>query len=123
MTTGWRYFMRAIAAAALFLGGTALGQVCTPSWTREFQHGEITIPVTTLVEAFAEYDDGHGPALYAAGDFLGASGFPADRIAMWDGTWIDLKGGTDGLVRDLTVFDAGSGQVLIAGGDFLHAGG
>src|SRR5262245_20974583 len=36
------------------------------------------------VVALAVFDDGHGPALYAAGDFTNAGGTFASRIARWD---------------------------------------
>ena len=50
------------------------------------------------VLAMAAYDDGSGPALYAAGSFTTAGGVPADDIARWDGNqWSalhdnDIKG-------------------------------
>jgi hypothetical protein len=38
-----------------------------------------------LVYVLAVYNDGSGPALYAAGGFTGMDGVPARNIARWDG--------------------------------------
>jgi HYR domain-containing protein len=75
------------------------------------------------VLALAVFDDGTGPALYAAGDFNRAGGLIANRIAKWNGvSWSTLGSGTNGPVRALAVFDDGSGPALYAGGDFTGAG-
>jgi PKD repeat protein len=76
------------------------------------------------VLALSVFDDGHGPALYAGGNFSVADGNPVNSIAKWDGTsWHPLDVGTDGAVAALTVFDAGSGPAVYAGGSFTMAGG
>ena len=76
------------------------------------------------VLAFAVYDDGNGPALYAGGAFTAANGVAANRIARWDGSsWTALGSGLNGFVRALTVYDDGSGPALYAGGSFTTAGG
>jgi len=79
------------------------------------------------VLALAVFDDGGGPALYAAGGFNGSPGAPLVGIAKWNGTaWTEVGGGISGesyLVRALAVFDDGSGPALYAGGSFSHAGG
>src|SRR5262249_27809866 len=111
-----------LALAALFplaLAGAAKAQEC-PGWTTGFEY-----PGTTgLVRALADYDDGRGSALYAAGDFGGAGPIRATRIARWDGTtWENLGGGIDGPVTSLAVYDDGGGPALYAGGNFLRAGG
>ena len=75
------------------------------------------------VLAFAVFDDGGGPALYAGGKFTFAGGAPANRIAKWDGTeWSALGSGTNADVLALTVHDDGSGPRLYAGGFFTSAG-
>ena len=57
------------------------------------------------------FDDGNGPALYAAGSFTSAGGVAASHIAKWDGSsWSPLGSGTDDWVYALTVFDDGSGN-------------
>jgi len=74
------------------------------------------------------FNDGTGPALYAAGDFNSAGGAAVNNIARWDGTaWHDVGGGVTGdsetVIHALTVLDDGSGPALFAGGRFTHAGG
>jgi len=83
-------------------------------------------PNSTPIRAMAVYDDGSGPALYAAGSFLEAGGAPANRIARWDGTsWSTLGNGLNNTVYALTVFDDGQGDgpALYAAGQFTIAGG
>ncbi len=81
------------------------------------------------VFALAAYDDGSGPALYAAGLFTTAGEASVNSIARWDGTsWATLGegvGGYEPTVWALTVFDdkSGSGPGLFAGGEFTSAGG
>jgi hypothetical protein len=76
------------------------------------------------VEALASFDDGSGPALFAAGAFSAASGVGASNIARWNGSsWSPVSSGIDGTVFALAVFDDGSGPALYAGGDFHTAGG
>src|SRR5688572_15469210 len=76
--------------------------------------------------AFAVYDDGAGPALYAGGDFSSAGGVAASRIAKWNGSsWSALGSGLGGLgssVRALAVWDDGSGPALFVAGRFDTAG-
>ncbi len=84
--------------------------------------------VDNAVFAFAVWDDGSGPGLYAGGAFTTAAGVLVNRVARWDGSgWSALSGssgtGTDSVVRALTVWDDGSGAALYAGGDFFAAGG
>jgi hypothetical protein len=83
------------------------------------------------VDALAVFDDGTGPALYAAGGFETAGGVTVNHVARWDGiSWSALSGPSDTGIGDsyasvfaLTVFDDGSGPALYAGGDFSTAGG
>ena len=81
--------------------------------------------MNAAVRALAVFDDGNGPALYAAGDFTVAGGVAANHVAKWDGAgWSPLGSGIDGLVVSaLCVFDDGSGPGLNAGGTFTSAGG
>lgn len=82
-----------------------------------------------LIEDLVVFDDGSGPALYAAGWFTMIGGIAASRIARWDGTsWSALGTGVAGSasplrVRTLEVFDDGTGPALYAGGNFASAGG
>ncbi|MFH1746219.1 MAG: hypothetical protein ABIG44_04165 [Planctomycetota bacterium] len=80
------------------------------------------------VTALAVYDDGNGPALYAAGGFAMAGGATAINIARWDGvTWTNVDGElgahNTGSARALAVFDDGRGPDLYAAGSFSTAGG
>jgi len=79
------------------------------------------------VSALASYDDGDGPALYAAGLFTQAGGAPVERIARWDGSaWSSLPDpsgvGLNGQAYALRSYDDGSGSALWVGGDFSIAG-
>jgi len=70
------------------------------------------------------FDDGHGPALYAAGYFTQAGGVLANNIAKWDGSkWSALGAGTNEAVWALGTHDDGRGRALYAGGYFESAGG
>jgi hypothetical protein len=86
------------------------------------------------VNAIAEFDDGSGSALYAAGCFsFFSSGSPVRRIGRWNGTnWTPLGAGVDcdtplahcGVckITDLVVWDNGIHVSLCAGGEFHSAG-
>jgi trimeric autotransporter adhesin len=80
------------------------------------------------VYALTVFDDGSGfgPALYAGGNFITASGETVWNIAKWDGAqWSPLGAGVNWTVFALTVFDdnSGSGPALYAGGLFNAADG
>jgi hypothetical protein len=69
------------------------------------------------VVALTVFDDGGGPALYAAGGFSTAGGVSAKNIAKWNGvSWSALGSGVSNGVQVLTVFDDGGGPALYAGG-------
>ena len=74
--------------------------------------------------ALAVFDDGGGPALFAAGSFSVAGGAPADRIARWDGVqWSGLGTPPNNTIEDLAVFDDSFGSAHYAVGSFTAAGG
>ena len=79
------------------------------------------------VAALAAWDDGNGPALYAAGSFLSAGGVQAYRVAKWNGHgWAALGPAGNNFnneVDALVVWDDGSGPALYAGGNFTAVGG
>ena len=80
------------------------------------------------IEALAVYDDGHGEALYIAGEFTEAGAVTVNQVVRWDGTqWSPLTGpsgtGVTGTVYASAVYDDGSGEALYAGGWFESAGG
>jgi hypothetical protein len=75
------------------------------------------------VNAFAVFDDGSGPALYAGGGFTAIGAAPISFIARWNGTtWSAVGSGLDHDVEALCVYDFGSGPALYAGGIFAHSG-
>jgi hypothetical protein len=76
------------------------------------------------VDALTVFDDGTGPALYAAGWFHIVGAVVANGIAKYDGTtWSALGIGLNGAGKSLTVFDDGSGPALYVAGEFSTAGG
>jgi len=79
------------------------------------------------VTSLAVFDDGTGPALFAAGTFSSAGAVSTRQIAKWDGAhWSALGSGLTGgqlNVSDLAVFDDGTGPALYVAGFFDHAGG
>ena len=76
------------------------------------------------VSAFAVFDDGSGPALYAGGTFDFSGQVPLSNIAKWDGTsWSDVGGGVNAPVLAMIVHDDGTGPALYVGGVFTDAGG
>jgi hypothetical protein len=128
------------SGTALYLGGgfSSVGGVNThnvarwdgSSWSAV--GGGIGSHYNDFVDAFTVFDDGSGPALYAAGLFTVAGGVGANNIAKWDGSmWSPLGSGLTGsgsgfhYVTALTVWDdgTGSGPALYAAGLFTTAGG
>jgi hypothetical protein len=75
------------------------------------------------VAAFATFDDGSGPALYAGGSFTTAGGVEIRAVARRTlSGWAPVGSGFDGPVLALAVFDDGSGPALYAGGQFMNSG-
>ena len=75
------------------------------------------------VSAACIYNDGSGPGLYVAGDFITAGVVDASMIARWNGTaWSNLNVGLNYGGLALAVFDGGRGPALYVGGDFYRAG-
>ena len=83
------------------------------------------------VHDLAVFDDGSGPALYAAGAFGTAGGVTVNHVARWDGSsWSPLVGpggpgvgGVGDVARALAVYDDGAGPALFVGGSFVWVGG
>ncbi|MEQ8822153.1 MAG: Ig-like domain-containing protein [Sumerlaeia bacterium] len=70
------------------------------------------------------WDDGSGPALFAAGNFDMAGGNPANNIAKWNGlTWSALGGGTNALIRQIAETNIGGSNRLAAIGTFTMVDG
>lgn len=97
--------------------GAAAG--CAPDWASAFGAS----PESSAL-AFAVFDDGSGPALFAGGSFEFIGGVKAEGVARWDGQrWASLGSGVDGTVTALAVFNDGAGEALYVGGVFENAGG
>jgi hypothetical protein len=115
---------------ALYAGGQFIMAGATPakriakwdgtSWSA-LGGGMTTATTEVQVDALAVFDDGGGPALYAAGAFRFAGGVAADRIARWDGTSWTAPGALQlsSRARALAVFDG----ALYVGGNLNDAGG
>ncbi|MBK7643293.1 MAG: hypothetical protein IPJ19_09610 [Planctomycetes bacterium] len=121
-------------AFPLFLAALALGCLCSglraqapaacpADWIPTFGGAPFPGHFDSTVRAIATYDDGHGPALYAGGDF--DSGTAPNFLGRFDGWgWSSL--GTPivgGNVRALAVFDDGTGPALFVAGGFTSIGG
>ncbi len=117
---------------ALFAGGAfATAGAVTVSMVAKW-NGMSWSPVGERMEstvmALTVFDDGRGggPALYAGGFFITASGLPVNFITKWNGSsWSAFGTGVDNWVSDLAVFDdgRGGGPALYAGGGFGAASG
>jgi hypothetical protein len=68
------------------------------------------------VYALAEFDDGTGLALYAAGQFTSVDGVAAQGVARWNGASWSACGISPQGNAALAVFDDGTGPALYAGG-------
>jgi len=76
------------------------------------------------VNSLLAFDDGGGPALFAAGEFSVIGGVAARGVARLDGTgWAPLGSGLSGFAHALAGFDDGTGLAMYVGGDFALAGG
>ncbi|MFI4882038.1 MAG: GC-type dockerin domain-anchored protein [Phycisphaerales bacterium JB064] len=108
-------------------GGSAVRNVARWSdgaWSAE---RNLLTSLDDDVAAFAVFDEGEGPRLFAGGDFEIAGEEPSRGVARWDGrVWTSVKEenveGVEGIVRALASFDDGSGPALYVGGRFSRAG-
>ncbi len=76
------------------------------------------------VRGLCGFDDGSGPALYAAGNFTTAGGLPARNIARWrNGSWSALGDGLDNQAWALARYPSSGPAALVVGGIFQIAGG
>lgn len=99
----------------LAFSAPSVADECSPAW-----EADIGNPGPgSCVYALEIFDDGTGPAIYAAGIFSAL-----DRVAKWDGTqWLPLGEGVNPDSNDLAVFDDGNGPALYITGSFVTAGG
>src|SRR5262245_10982640 len=83
---------------------------CEPEWKPTY--GGLP-GLDGSVHASLVFDDGSGPALYAAGSFTSAQGVLVENIARWNGQeWQPVGYGFDDAVDALAVFDDGTGPAL-----------
>ena len=117
---------------ALGLFSFSLTSVAQPSSDCRWAAGIYARDFDKKVEALELFDDGTGPAIYAAGDFGSVEGKIIEGIARWDGAqWSPVLGqgggGVSGLsgegVVALEVWDDGEGPALFAAGLFDSADG
>jgi hypothetical protein len=81
--------------------------------------GGVKIGGSTGVYALQVFDDGNGPALYAAGNFEKMGGQDIYSVARWTGSdWVGLGPGLNGTAYSLLAFDDGSGTSLYVCGKF-----
>lgn len=81
-------------------------------------------PHGASANTLAVYDDGAGPALYAAGVIGTAGGAPTNNIAVRrNGVWMPVGPGLNAEVERLLTYDDGGGQGLFATGLFTATGG
>jgi hypothetical protein len=120
------------AGPALYAGGSFTSAGGAPASRVAKWDGLTWAPLgqgaNNAVFTLAAFDLGGaaGPRLCAGGNFTGAGGVVANRIAQWDGSqWSRLGSGMNDSVGSLAVFDDGSGAglALYAGGSFVTAGG
>ncbi|MBL9134830.1 MAG: Ig-like domain-containing protein, partial [Verrucomicrobiales bacterium] len=94
-----------------------------------WQPGDATVDGEIL--ALAEFDDGHGPAIYVGGDFATGDGVRLNGIARLEGgrlrpLGVGLRRPNTGVKQQawsLQAFNDGSGPALYVVGDFHGAGG
>ena len=120
---GWHFQNTVALVVAAGLTAGVFGQPCAPYWSDRFASA-----FDGTVSALVWYDDGAGPALYAAGDFTRAGGVPARGIARWNGQRWSAVGdpnaaGLDSYAAALAVHDDGTGPALYVSGQFSSAGG
>lgn len=73
---------------------------------------------------FEVFNDGTGPAVYAAGFLTKAGGLTVSHIARWNGSaWSGVGTGLNQASYAACTFNDGSGNALYVGGDFTTAGG
>ncbi|MEW6252853.1 MAG: hypothetical protein AB1716_19625, partial [Planctomycetota bacterium] len=78
-----------------------------------------------IIDVLTVFDDGQGPALYAAGDLRQVGGVWLYGWARWDGEAWSQPGNVGiygGLVGSMYVWDDGGGAALYLGGDFQRIG-
>jgi hypothetical protein len=108
------------------LASGSLANAQCPAWDPGFTYQP---GLNDVVRATLVFDDGTGPALYAAGTFTSAGSTAIAHVAKWSGTsWLSLGSGlsypgTTARAYAMAAYDDGSGPALYVGGTFTVAGG
>jgi hypothetical protein len=99
----------------------AAAQPCQPSWQPDFPSNNLQY----AVRAWATFDDGTGPAVYAGGDLRLEGAFQSVNLVKWTAAgWVKVgTEGVSGTVSALVVHDDGSGPALFVAGMFTSASG
>ena len=89
-----------------------------PSLAQDRQWIWKPVGADSFIGALIAFDDGAGPALYAAGGFAHIEGVAAARVAKFDGQkWGPVGDGLSGDgVYSAAIHDDGSGPALYVGG-------
>jgi len=105
------------------IDGVAVGRIAR--WDGQNWSSLAATGFNSWVRALAVYDDGGGPALYAAGNFTEVAGVAAVGLAKWDGqNWSAVGPGLDSpVIFALEVHDDGDGPELYIGGSFTTSAG
>ncbi len=81
---------------------TMASATCPPAWQAGFPNTDASGTVFSMVV----FDDGSGPALFAAGSFTAVGGVSASRVAKFDGfKWTPLERGLNTTVNQLIVYN------------------
>jgi hypothetical protein len=108
------------------VGGMAVSHIARwggSSWSDV--GGGVSAPPGAILQIndLEVFDDGSGPALYAAGYFSAAGGVPARNVAKWDGTrWHPLGAGLGQPIHRMAVLDDPRGRSLFFAGGFHTIG-
>jgi len=90
-----------------------------PAQLADWKRGFENPGVDGTVYSMAEFDDGHGLALYVGGNFEFAGTIATRGIARWDGTsWSAVGNSSFYFVNAMARFDDGTGPQLYAAGQF-----
>jgi hypothetical protein len=104
----------------VLMSTAGIAQAQCPDWSDGF----VPAGMDGRVKAFAVYDSGDGPHLYAGGEFQRAGGESAPCVARLEGDrWKPLTPAVGGFCTSLAVYDDGSGPALFIGGQYLTVDG
>jgi hypothetical protein len=111
MTTRAPRFAAVLALACVSVGAGAAHAQCSPGWTAVPPDGP-----PGEVNSLLQFDDGTGPALYAAGNFVAAPGGSPNIARLRNGAWEPAGAGRPGEILDLLAFTTGGAPRLYTAG-------